>query len=141
MNTGRGKKSRRKIERDNGKCKYFVLPLGIFLSSHDFNFRGEKKSGFGIWYIAARLETTQKTNRWYYTLQRGAIKVAACRRDQVKRYVSSIERQDPPFVEHTGTILNFEHYAILKKCWPNLDASHFKYICKCCLDGRLGQAK
>ena len=48
------------------------------------------------------LETAQKTNRWYYTHQRGAIKVAAWRRDQVKRYVSSIERQNPLFSNTRG---------------------------------------
>ena len=104
--TERRKKSRRKIERDNGKCKYFVLPLGIFLSSHDFNFRRKKRVAVEspIHHHQQWLETAQKTNRWYYTHQRGAIKVAAWRRDQVKRYASSIERQNPPFSNTRGSI-------------------------------------
>ena len=108
--TERRKKSRRKIERDNGKCKYFVLPLGIFLSSHDFNFRRKKRVAVEspIHHHQQWLETAQKTNRWYYTHQRGAIKVAAWRRDQVKRYVSSIERQNPPFSNTRSSIWNVQ---------------------------------
>ena len=107
--TERRKKSRRKIEKRQWEVQIFRFTIRDFSVKSWLQFQKKKRVAVeSPIHHQQWLETTQKTNRWYYTHQRGAIKVAAWRRDQVKRYVSSIERQNPPFSNTRSSIWNVQ---------------------------------